>query len=101
MCWVNTGGGQLPYSKYFANIRKQLIWGNKYIKVKGQSLRFNNWIESNLIYINDLLVEKEKISQEFVFKKLKCKVNWISEFYTLKKGLLREWVKIKRQSYME
>jgi hypothetical protein len=64
MCWVNTGGGQLPYSKYFANIRKQLIWGNKYIKVKGQSLRFNNWIESNLIYINDLLVEKEKISQE-------------------------------------
>ena len=25
MCWVKTGGGQLSNSKYFANIRKQLI----------------------------------------------------------------------------
>jgi hypothetical protein len=24
----------------------------------------------------------------------KCKVNWISEIYTFKKGLSREWVKI-------
>ena len=35
MCWVQTGGGQLPNTKHFANIRKQLIWGNKYIKVNG------------------------------------------------------------------
>jgi hypothetical protein len=51
MCWVKTGEGQLPSSKYFANIRKQLIWGNKYIKVKGKSLLFNNWINSNLILL--------------------------------------------------
>ena len=63
MCWVKTGGGQLPNSKHFANIRKQLIWGNKYIKVKGKSLLFNNWINSNLIYINDLLDEKGKLSE--------------------------------------
>ena len=82
-------------SKHFANIRKQGIWGNTYIKVKGQSLLFNNWIDSNLIYINDLLDEKRNLSEEFILKKLKCKVNWISELYTLKKkGLLREWVKI-------
>jgi hypothetical protein len=43
----------------------------------------------------------EKITQLVDNIPLKCKVNWISEFYTLKKGLLREWVKIKRQSYME
>jgi hypothetical protein len=71
-------------SKHFANIRKQLIWGNKYIKVKGKSLLFNNWINSNLIYINDLLDEKGKLSEEFICKKLKCKVNWISEIYTFK-----------------
>jgi hypothetical protein len=84
MCWVNTGGGQLPYSKYFANIRKQLIWGNKYIKVKGQSLRFNNWIESNLIYINDLLVEKEKISQEI---KVQSKLDFRILYF--KKGIIK------------
>ena len=69
-------------SKHFANIRKQGIWGNKYINLKGQSLLFSNLIESNLIYINDLLDEKRNLSEEFIFKKLKCKVNWISELYT-------------------
>ena len=53
MCWVKTKGGQLPNTKYFANIRKQLIWGNKYIKVDGKNLLFNNWINSRIIYIND------------------------------------------------
>ena len=62
--------------------------------MKGQSLLFNNWINSNLIYINDLLDEKGKLSKEFICKNLKCKVNWISELYTFKKGLSREWVKI-------
>jgi hypothetical protein len=85
MCWVKTKGGQLPNTKYFANIRKQLIWGNKYIKVDGKNLLFNNWINSHLIYIYDLLNEKGKLSEEFIFKKLKCKVNWISELYTLKR----------------
>ena len=42
MCWLKTGVGQLPNSKHFANIRKQLILDNKYIKVKGKSLLFNN-----------------------------------------------------------
>jgi hypothetical protein len=32
MCWLKTGGGQLPNSKHFANIRKQLTLDNKYIK---------------------------------------------------------------------
>ena len=83
MCWVKTGG-QLANSKHFANIRKQLIWVNKYIKLKGKNLLFNNWIDCNLIYINDLLYEKGKLSEEFISKKVKCKVNWISEIYTFK-----------------
>jgi hypothetical protein len=41
-----------------------------------------------------LLDEKGKLSEEFICKNLKCKVNWISELYTFKKGLSREWVKI-------
>jgi hypothetical protein len=70
MCWVKTGG-QLPNSKHFANSRKQLIWGNKYIKVKGESLLYNNWIDCNLIYINDLLDENGKLSEELICKNLK------------------------------
>ena len=85
MCWVIAKGGQFPNTKHFTNIRKQLIWGNKYIKVDGKNLLFNNWINSHIIYINDLLDEKGKLSEEFIFKKLKCKENWISELYTLKR----------------
>ena len=62
--------------------------------MKGKSLPFNNWINSNLIYINDLLDEKGKLIEEFICKKLKCNLNWISEIYTFKKGLSREGVKI-------
>ena len=97
MCWLKTGGGQLPNSKHFANIRKQLTLDKKYIKVKGKSLLFINWINSNLIYINDLLDEKRNLPEAFICKKLKCKVHWISELYTFKKGLSREWVKISSE----
>ena len=62
--------------------------------MKGESLLYNNWIDCNLIYINDLLDENGKLSEELICKNLKCKVNWISELYTFKKGLSKEWVKI-------
>ena len=42
MCWLKIGVGQLPNSKHFANVRKQFTLDNKYTKVKGKSLLFNN-----------------------------------------------------------
>jgi hypothetical protein len=87
---VKNGGGQLPNYKHFANIRKQLTLDNKYIKVKGKSLLCYNRIYSNLIYINDLLDEKGRLSEKCICKKLKCKVSWISELYAFKKGISRE-----------
>jgi hypothetical protein len=53
MCWVNTGSDQFSNSEYFANIRKHLIWENKY-------LLFNNSVNTHLNYMNDLVDEKEK-----------------------------------------
>ena len=45
---------------------------------------------------------KTKLSKEFICKKLKCKVNWISELYTFKKRLSREWVKIvSEENYIQ
>jgi hypothetical protein len=46
-------GGQTKTPSNFAEIRKQLIWGNKCIMFNNKSLMFDNWINSDLIYIND------------------------------------------------
>ena len=47
---------------------------------------FDNWINSDLIYINDILNENGEISQNLILDKLKNKNNWISEFICLKKS---------------
>ena len=49
---------------------------------------FDNWINSDLIYINDILNE---ISQNLILDKLKYKNNGISEFICLKKAIPNEW----------
>jgi hypothetical protein len=51
---------------HFAEIRKQLIWGNKFIMFRNKSLMFDNWINSDLIYINHILNENGEISQNIV-----------------------------------
>jgi hypothetical protein len=40
---------------------------------------FDNWINSDLIYINDILSENGEISQNLILYKIKYKNNWISE----------------------
>ena len=72
------GGGQTKTLSHFAEIRKQLIWGNKFIMLKNKSLMFDNWINSDLIYINDILNENGEISPNLILDKLKYNNNWIS-----------------------
>ena len=48
-------------------------------------------INSDLIYINDILNENGEISQNLILGKLKCKNNWISEFICLRKAIPIEW----------
>ena len=47
----------------FRDIRKQIIWGNKYIKYNGKCLVKVNWIKSGIIFINDILDEYGHISE--------------------------------------
>ena len=89
--WIKMGGGQTKTLSHFAEIRKQLIWGNKFIMFKNKSLMFDNWINSDLIYINDILNENGEISQNLILDKLIYKNNWISEFISLKKAIPNEW----------
>jgi len=52
---------------------------------------FDNWINSDLIYINDILNENGKMSQNLILDQLKYKTNWISEFTCLKKAVPNAW----------
>ena len=52
---------------------------------------FDNWINNDLSYINDILDENGEISHYYILDKLKCKINWIFEFICLKKAIPNEW----------
>jgi hypothetical protein len=53
--WNKIGGGQTRTPLNFADVRKQIIWRNKFIKFDHKTLLFNDWINSDLIYVNDIL----------------------------------------------
>ena len=89
---MKSGGGQLKCSNSFIDIRKQVIWGNKFITSKNRYLLFKNWINSNLIFVNDILDDNGKLSEKHILSKLENKTNWISEFSILKKAIPKEWV---------
>jgi hypothetical protein len=72
------GGGQTRTPLNFADVRKQIIWGNKLIKFDHKTLLFNNWINGDLIYVNDILDENGEIT----------------EFTIMKKAIPKEWIDI-------
>jgi len=43
--------------KPFYDIRQQVIWGNNYIKLKGKCLVYKHWIDTNIVYVNDLTMD--------------------------------------------
>ena len=83
------GGDKSPHN--FREIRKQIIWGIKYIKYKGKCLVKVNWIKSGIIFINDILDEYGHISEYKIIAKLRNKQNWISELNILKKAIPKLW----------
>jgi hypothetical protein len=76
--------------KTFSDIRKQVIWGNQYIKFKGKSLIFKSWINSGIIYINDIL-DRDGEYKDVIINKLVDKSNWISELSTIKSSIPKKW----------
>ena len=90
-CWNLSGGGNQEKPTTFTEIRKQILWNNKYIKFENKPVIFDNWIKSNIIYINDIIDANGCISQEIILSKLKNKSNWIAEIQTLKKAIPFEW----------
>ena len=63
------GGGGNKSPQNFRKIRKQIIWGNKYIEYKGKCLVKVNWIKSGIIFINGVLDEYGHISEYKIIAK--------------------------------
>ena len=77
----------------FEHIRKQIIWGNKFIKHKGKCLLYKHWIETGIIFINDLLTEEGNLDTNYIFNKLQNKQNWISEINSVIQSIPKGWMK--------
>ena len=95
-CWKKTGIDKVKEPVTFTEIRKQIIWNNKFILFKNKTLVFENWIKSGIIFINDILDDKGCFSQRIILDKLKNKSNWISEINILKKSIPGKWYDILR-----
>ena len=54
----------------FYDIRQQVIWGNKYIKLKGKCLVYKHWIDSNIVYVNDPLSDDGSLCELIILTKL-------------------------------
>lgn len=76
--------------RYF-DIRTEVIWGNRYIKHNGKCLIFENWINSNIIFINDLLSNTGLAKETHIISKLENKSNWIAELNKLKISIPKDW----------
>ena len=57
----------------FLEIRKQIIWGNKFIKFQKRSLFFKRWIDSGLIFVNDIINKEVTLDHEFILNKLQIR----------------------------
>lgn len=75
----------------FFEIRKEIIWGNKNIKYNGKCILFKTWIDSNIIFINDIISANGEIDTKTIYNKLNNKHNWISELNILKKAIPKHW----------
>lgn len=77
----------------FRKVRQQLLWGNKNITLKKKTLVYKNWIDSDILYINDIIDDKGNISETVILNKLKLKQNYIIEIAKLKNAVPKYWMK--------
>ena len=89
--WINIKGGQSKTPTKFYDIRKQVIWGNNLIRFNKKCLFFHNWIQNDLIYINDIIDQRGFISEDLIFSKLNKKEDWIRQVSVIKKAIPKHW----------
>ena len=73
--------------KSFIEIRKQIIWGNSYIRLNNKTLLLKSWIKSGIRHINDIINNDGLIYQTVILEKPMYKANWIAELSKLKTAI--------------
>ena len=53
-----------------------------------------NWINSGIIFINDIIDDQGNISEVVILQNLICKQNWMSETSMVNKSIPTEWKQI-------
>ena len=89
--WLQINQSNKLTSKTYESIRKSVIWGNREIKFQGQCLIFKNWIDSGIIFVNDIIDMQGNLSDFFIFNNLRNKSDWISEISKLKAAIPAAW----------
>jgi len=72
-------------------LREQIIWCNDKIRFKGKMLWFKGWINSGIVYINDVVDELGNFKEQGLFAILKNKTNIMSEMHMLKNAIPTDW----------
>lgn len=89
--WHLCGGGKKA-PQNAAEIRKEILWGNKFIQSKGKTLFFKHWKDSNINHIDDTIDQDGNIvSGEELFAKLKLTTNWLVEYKVILKAIPKSW----------
>ena len=79
----------------FHDIRNQLLWGNANIKNKlNKTLIFRKWIDSGLLFIDNIISNSGSICETKVLQKLKDKSDWIREINVVKSSISNTWKRI-------
>ena len=96
--WIKTNKQEEKDQVNFREVRSQIIWGNKLIRYKNKTLIFKHWIESGIIYVNDLINEKGIITSDILLSKLKIKNNWLTELHQVLQAIPNKWKLIIREN---
>jgi len=89
--WLNAKEINQTNNLTFYQILKEIISGNRFIKFKNKCIFFKAWMNSNIIYINDLLNTDGIIDQNLIFNKLHNKTNYHIEKHTLLQSIPKHW----------
>lgn len=89
--WHSCGGGRKA-PQNAEDIRKEPLWGNKFLQTKGKTLYYKHWKDSNINFIDDIITNNGGFrTGEEIFAKLKQKTNWLIEYKLLIKTIPKLW----------
>ena len=72
---------------FYNNIRNHTIWYNKYIKFKGETLIFKNWIKDGVILVKNLKLNNGILDISYLSRVIKDKRRFYRDINILQKAL--------------